>query len=303
MAKNQTQTIWIAIAVVAVVLVATGTINLGGILGDRDTTPDFGVPADHLVEITLNTGDKLATATTAANVSYYIFTSDGTYLLGGETGGAGSDEISLPVNTNYQIIMYRDGQYIPLKTTFNTGTAPVKTLNYDLYAQSNATITGARNPIDFTQNLSTGLGRAVEFEFRVESESSNAAVYKPVVRVEYNQTSVDKVEMIGLSSVPCPGRLTTGAERAQSCYAYSGDMIVHAEGSKLLRGVVTFDSITPASNVDGINIIVLDTGMYQQPAWRTIGISAFREGTENPNTKANIGSSEDSNSVFLQFGG
>jgi uncharacterized membrane protein YphA (DoxX/SURF4 family) len=57
--------------------------------------------------------------------------------------------------------------------------------------------------------------------------------------------------------------------------------------------------ITPQSG-DVLTFTVIDTMMYSNPNYQTVGLSGFVEGTQNANDKTNVGT-PDSNSVALTF--
>ena len=68
-------TFLIVILGIAAVLVFSGVVDIPGFGGDDGADDIF--PSDLKTTVTLNTGDELATTATNANVSYYVFDSEG----------------------------------------------------------------------------------------------------------------------------------------------------------------------------------------------------------------------------------
>jgi hypothetical protein len=262
--------------------------------------------------VTLNTGDKLATSATAANVSYYVFeAATGKYLKEGTTS-AGTASFTVPTAGNYKMILYKDtagtsvDDYLAQEVTFSTdGDDPTgradKTVNVDLYKESNATINSVQDPVDLNANVSAGLGQTAAFNILISATSSKAAVNQPIIRAVVNNTVVDDVMMPALEEVACPQRLTLSTEQQQYCFKY-GQMVAASEGIKSFSGSILMDGSTAKSASEHVSFTVLDTGLYLESDYKTKGYAAFKYGAENPVGNAEVGA-QDSTAKLLGLQG
>ncbi len=307
MANNKNMLIGIVVVVIALVVFGGGDFlsNLGGD-DSGNVGGDGNVPSDLKTTITLNTGDALATTATDANVTYYVFDSSGKYLESSTTS-TGTASFTVPVNQEYTLILMDDNDgiydYLPLQTTFNSGNGPEETLNYDLFRESNVTISSTQDPIDLNTNVSHGLGQTSAYDVLIKAELSSAAAYKPVMRITFNATSVESVALGGLSEVSCPSRLTTTLEQSQTCFDLGIDYLKSAQGIVRLSGSVLFDSITAQGQTEDqrLGFTVLDTCLWKETDWKSSGLSAFKEGTEDSTDKSNCGSHADSAVSYVGF--
>jgi len=308
MAKNNN--VWIIIGLVIVGVLVYQSGGLGDLFGasNDQQQPDDLYPADLKTTVTLNTGDELATSATDANVSYYVFSPSGKFLKDGTTS-AGTASFTVPTGVSgYQLLAYDDTSstaeidYLPIQLTFSTdGENPEeradKTINVDLIRESNTTVEAAQDPVDLNSVVATGAGQTVNFDVLISAELSNAAVYKPVLYLIGNSSCVADINFPALTEVTCPDRLNWNdyAENGNDwCFEY-GSMLKSSDGILTLNGYFEVDASTdcPASgDGDAINITVIDTGIYREANYKTIGISAFKYGTENPIDNSNIGSGD-----------
>ena len=106
MAKNNQWVIWlIGLAVLAIAMGWVAIPNFGGNNNNNDVTDLY--PSSMKTTVTLYTGDALATSPTNANVSYFIFDSNGKYLKEGTTS-AGTASFTVPTGGNFKYIVYDD---------------------------------------------------------------------------------------------------------------------------------------------------------------------------------------------------
>lgn len=311
MAKNNQLLVYIVIGVVAAL--ALGLIDMPSGISDIFSSGDEVdelYPSDLKTTVTLNTGDALATTATNANVSYYVFDSSGKYLKEGTTS-SGTASFTVPSGGNYRILIYDDSSataaidYLPIEVTFSTdGDSPadraVTTVNVDLFRESNITVEAIRDPVDLDRNVSQGVGQTVNFEVLISAETSNAVINKPILRIEGNSTCLELVTFPSLDAVTCPDRITLSTERKAWCFKYN-DQVKSSDGIKTFAGNLKMDASTAcptASDVDNVNITVMDTGIYKEANYKTAGYSAFKYGSENPISNANIGAG-DSNEMQL----
>jgi len=313
MAKNNQWVIFIIIGLIVAVMmgwVALPNINLGGGNGNEDS-----YPSDLKTSVTLYTGDALATTPTNVNASYYIFDSSGNYLKEGTTS-SGTATFTVPTGGNYKYIVYDDTSgtanldYIYKEGTFSTDGEDVtgralKTVTVDLYRESNTTISLVKDPLDNDANISVGLGQTASFDVFISTETSKAAINNPVILVKANASCIEEVNFPALTKVPCPDRVTAGADRNQYCFKRDG-IILSSEGIVTLSANILLDSSTECdtsgSEAEHLLIYILDTGIYKEPDYRVKGYSAFKYGTENPADNSNIGAG-DSEVAYIGLAG
>jgi len=308
MAKNN---VWLIVAVVAVIAVMSGWISLPS-FGDNDRDIEELYPSTLKTSMTLNTGDKLATSATDTNVSYYVFDDAGNYLKEGTTSsGTASFDVPSGVN-NYKILVWDDTSgtaewdYLAEEIIFSTdGSDPTKraeqTINVDLYRESNVTLKAVRDPIDLNANVSATAGSTVAFEVLYQTEISNAAANKPVIMVDVNTTEVETVSISGLTSTPCPDRIATDGGRKFYCFE-DNKILLSSEGIQSVSGTFKVASAVTPSTTSEVVFRIIDSGMYRESDYKTAGYSAFKKGTENPVTNADIGA-RDSIESNLDFAG
>ena len=309
--------------IVAIIAVAGYFLMTGGYLdtlfGAAGT--DTLYPSDLKTTITLNAGDKLATTATNVNASYYVFTATGDYLKEG-TLSTGTGSFTVPTGGNYKVILYSDTgttDYSPIEVSFSTdGDDPtgraVKTVNVDLYAESNATIDLVRDPVDLNGNVSIGAGQTVKFDILYSATTSNAAVNKPVIQIDVNDTCIvqNKVFITGLTKVDCPDRLSEGAYRDHVCFASGKERVSAEDGIVTVSGSFKIEDATNCFTEDYILVTIMDTGIYKEADYKTQGYSAFKYDTENPISNADIGATDSwaddavdhaNTKAYLYFGG
>ena len=100
----------------------------------------------------------------------------------------------------------------------------------------------------------------------------------------------------GLSKVACPVRITASAGTKNICFQDA--TLKTTEGIRSRAGNILFSSSVTPTNGDSLTVRVLDTQMYLNPNWALTGISAFLEGTENPNDQSNVGASDSATSTL-----
>jgi len=289
---------------IGIILVVGYFLMQSGMLTDLfSTSNDVNnlYPATLKTAVTLNAGDKLATTATNVNASYYVFTSSGNYLKEG-TLSSGTGSFEVPTGGNYKVILFSDTgttDYNPIEVSFSTdGDDPtgraVKTVNVDLYAESNATIDLVRDPVDLDGNITTTAGGTVKFDILYSATTSNAAVNKPIIQLDVNSSCVDQdqVALAGLSKVDCPDRLSEGAYRNHVCFDTGKERVASQDGIQIVSGSLKVNSATNCPTADYISIKVLDTGIYKEADYKTQGYSAFKYNTENPISDADIGATD-----------
>ena len=300
MAKTNNQVFtWIIIVAAAYFLFTSGALDMFS-AGNGDV--DNLYPSDLKTTVTLNTGDALATSATQATVNYYVFTSDGNYLKEGTTS-SGTASFTVPTAGHYKLIAYYDAtagggtsDYLAYETTFSTdGNDPtgraVQTVNMDLYKESNATIQAFRDPVDLDSNITVGAGQAVHFDILISATTAHAAVGKPVFLIDLNSSEFSDVKMSGVTKVSCPDRVSTAAQHKHYCFQYS-DMITSDSGIMMFTGTLYADSSNAPTSNSLVNATVIDTGLYLEPNYKTVGYSALRFGTENPISNADVGAAD-----------
>jgi len=273
-------------------------------------------PSDRTVTANLVFTDILATTPTNVDATYYLFTSDGKYFTSGQAGSDGAAAVDVNYGGTYKLLGMNDStqgggttDYYPAETTFTAdegGSAQIP-VSLQLYKESNATVSDIRDPVDLNANISTGLGATSDFEILFKATTSNAAVHKPVIAVLYNSTcitSATDLTISGASSVDCPSRITStqGATQAYTCFDTGIEWLKSADSLKTFRGSVKFSATTACGTTNGLTGSVIDTGMYLDPNYQTVGYSAFHWATEDENDNSNIGAT-DSATDFVQFAG
>jgi len=292
-------TFLIVILGIAAVLVFSGVVDIPGFGGDDGADDIF--PSDLKTTVTLNTGDELATTATNANVSYYVFDSEGNYLKEGTTS-AGTASFSVPVDASYSMWVYDDTSataaldYLPVLVDFSSGSQATKTVNVDLKKESNVTINTVQDPVDLNANVSATAGGTSNFDILISAETSNAAANKPVVRLEYNSTNIETTNCPSLSEVTCPDRLSPDATENDMCYVLD-KVVKSSDGIQTISCNLKFDATNGAAS-DAVEITVMDTGIYRESDYKTKGISAFKFGTENPSNNANIGAGDSATTLI-----
>jgi len=287
---------WVVLGVIAVVLVANGTIDLGTKAPTSTSTTtapkETLYPATLLSTVTLNTKDALASSDTNANVSYYVFDKAGNYITGGTTS-AGVGSFSVNYIGDYELIAFSNAGYYPVYKEFSIASGEAaKTLNLALNAVSTATISTVRNPVDLTTNITAGQGQTVAFDVLYTTTSSAASTNKPVIVVDVNQTAVQDVNLGGLSKATCPQRLTSSAGRKKICF--QDNTILSTEGIRTLKGTLVFSQSIAPSSGDTAVVTVMDTQGYTDPNFAGKGKAGFHEGTENINTLTDVGAADSS---------
>lgn len=296
--------VWIIGIVGLLILWQMGVFNG---LGSQTPAPNpsgvvnNGAPSTQLTAITLNTKNALATSDVNANVSYYLFGKDGSFISTGSTV-AGTATFNVQYGNTYDLLVYSDSAYYPAEVSFtaDSGQGAAKTINIGMNPVSNITISKVRDPIDLDQNITTGLGTSVNFEIVYYVTVASAETYKPVIAVVVNQTAVQDVNLAGLSKVTCPARLSTTAATKRVCF--QAPTVKTTDGVQVQKGTILFSGSTAAPTTDTLVAQVLDTQEYANPNYAVTGRSAFNEGTENPNTLANVGAA-DSATASIQFAG
>ena len=321
MAKNNA-ILWIV--GIAAVLLITGVFELPDFGGNGDDGIDDRYPSTMKTSITLNTGDKLASSATDANVSYFVFDDSGNYLKEGTTS-SGTATFNVPAGiSDYQILVYDDtsatavldylpGGYIddtdvfydiiPLSTDGGDADKRAEqTINVNMLRESNTSLTSVVDPIDLNKNVTGSAGETTSFDLYMKSETSNAAVREPIIVVQGNTTVVEKVSFVGLTEGTCPDRLTVDYVGEQLWCFPTNENLLSSNGLRKYSGTVKIDDVTAASINDILTFHVSDTGIYREADYKTAGLSAFKYGAENPITNADIGAG-DSGDIVLGFGG
>lgn len=292
---------WAGIAIVVILLYQNGTF--AGLLGGGNNAPtDNGngqyVPSTGLTAVTLNTKDALSATDLNANVSYYIFSKDGKMVTSGTTV-SGTATKNVNYGADYDVIAFSDSTYYPARGSFSANAATaLSTLN--LNPVSNATVNVYDDLTGTTGNISSGLSAQTGFRVHYSVTKASAALNKPVIVVDANATSVTDVSMVGLSKVTCPVRLASTASSGRMKICFQADSITKATGTVIAKGSVLFSSFATPNTADTLGIIVIDTQAYSDPNF--VSMTGYHEGTENVNTRANVGAS-DSASATLYLDG
>lgn len=295
---------WIWVVAIAAILIFAQTGTFSNLFGEKDVVTDDKVPSTLAVTVTLNTRNALSATGENANVSYYIFDAAGKYIKEGTTS-AGTADVSLNVNQKYQILTYGATTYAPKVTEYTVPTGVNSdTVTIDLYPLSDPTINRVQDSLGDTTdaNISVGLGYQRSFKVVYSSNNASAQLYKPVVVIDYNTTSTasNGVVISGLNKVDCPTRLSVSTGRTKACFADTSLNTVNSP--RELQGSIKFsESVTPAST-DNIVVTVIDSMIYANPNYKSVGLSAFVEGTQNANDLSNVGRT-DSSTVNLGFAG
>jgi len=295
MAKN-TGMIVIIVAVVAILAVTQGWID-NPFAGGTTTGPsqEGAYPSDLETTITLNTKDALATTDTDATVNYYVFKSTGEYLKSGTTA-SGTASFTVNWAGDYEVLAFYDTgtKFYPESISFtaNGGEGAQKTINMGLMPDSNATVNDLRDPVDLNNNVSVGLGQSVNFELIYSVTSASSAIKDPVIVFDVNQSTVSDISFGGLSKVTCPTRLTSLATHYKICF--QDTTLKATEGVRTRQGAILFSGSTTQStlNTEYMEVTILDTQMYADPNYASIGRSAFKLGTEDPNDNSNVGATD-----------
>ena len=293
----------IIVGLVVIGLVLAWNAGIFDNLLNTDVDPaDDVFPSDLKVTVNLNTGDELATTTTNANVSYYVFTANGDFLKSGTTS-AGTDSFTVGIEKDYDLILYDDdasgSDYLPVEMSFSTSNEAEKTINVDLMKESAATISAVRDPVDLDTNVSVGLGQSVDFDVLVKATTANAALNKPIIVVDVNKTAVESVSISGASRVTCPDRLSEATDHQKWCFETNA-VIKAKDGIKTYSGSLVMDGTTAAVDGSTAVVTVIDTGIYRESGYKTTGKDAFKYGAENPATNADVGAA-DSSTATLTF--
>jgi len=271
-------------------------------------------PADLTTSITINALDALATTPTAVDAQYYIFKSDGTFYKEGETGSDGQDTVDVQWGGSYKLIIYNEsnvwgssgGGYIPEMTTFeaNNEAGSIKTINVALNKVGGLEISDVRDPVDLNGNISYSAGSTQGWELLYKVNVSNAAIYHPVLVVDYNQTGIDsdgvKVATEGWTKITCPHRLTSASGRIKTCFEYNG-IVTSAMGLQKISGSIKFDDTNSPGTGSVAEFKLIDTMMYREPDYKIAGEKAFLYGQED--TQDNDVGAGDSWSDVLGFAG
>lgn len=295
MANNNTLMV-LLLVVAGVFAYNQGWLNFGG---QGDVADNL--PSDLKTTITLNTGDELATSATNANVSYYVFSSDGAYLREGTTS-AGTASFDVPVNGNYALILYADTgstDYIAKEVSFSTTDGKAtKTINVDLMKESAATINDVRDPLDLDSNITRTAGSTVSFDILYSATTSNAALNKPIIVVQVNETTVDEVSVSGYSLVDCPRRLSVSTGTTLYCFASSA-VVKSSDGIQTAKANMLLNGVTAPAAGSTATITVIDSGIYRESNYKTAGKSAFKYGAENPVDRTNVGAADSSTDTIV----
>lgn len=291
-----------------IIVLIIGGVLLFQYMGKTPTTTTTGsvlepYPSTLKTTLTLNTKDALAPTDVNANVTCYIFNKADNSYVTSVTTATGTADVDVNWGKTYTLLCYIDSgtKYYPVEkeVTVTDGSSKV-TVNLGLNKASNATISSVVDPVDLNANITSSAGSQVNFEVWYKPTVASSMVNKPVILVNANQTSVTDVYLSGLSKVTCPTRLTTTSGTKNLCF--QDVSLKTADGLRKVSGSVLFSaSVTPAST-DGLTFTVIDTQAYADPNYATVGRTAFKEGTENPNDYSNVGAT-DSISYFLEFAG
>lgn len=291
---------WYVIAVIAIILVGVNQGWFSGNAAAPTVNPSANVPSDLSVTVTLNTRNVLSATGENANVSYYIFDSAGKYVTEGTTA-AGTASVSLNALKSYQILTLGATTYAPKVTAYTVPSGVGSdTIAIDMSPLSTPKIDRVQDALGDTtdSNITLGLGAQKSFKLYYSAGNASAMVYKPVIVVDYatNATASNGITLGSLSIVTCPDRLSTSAGRTKVCF--QDNNLLTANSPQVLTGSIkASDTITPASN-DVVTFTVIDTMMYANPNYKSVGLTAFVEGTQNANDKSNVGRA-DSNSLSL----
>lgn len=289
------------LVVIGIVLIAF-LWNAGVFESKTSPEPSANVPSDLSVTVTLNTRNALSATGANANVSYYIFGADGKYVTEGTTA-AGTASVSLNALASYQILTLQATTYAPKVTAYTVPSGVGSdTIAIDMYPLATPVVDSVQDALGDTtdSNITLGLGAQKGFKIYYSAGNASSEVYKPVIVVDYNtsSTAASGIAISGLSTVTCPDRLTTATGRSKVCFQDAS--LKTANSPMVLSGSVkASDTITPGSN-DVLTFTVIDTMMYANPNYKSVGISAFVEGTQNANDKSNVGT-PDSNSKTITY--
>ena len=292
-------------SILVIVLIAVAVIGMNaGWFGASNQNPSDGttnVPSTLGVTVTLNTRDALSPTGANAVAQYYIFDNTGKFFTEGTTT-AGTSDVVLNALNSYKILTFQNATYAPVVTEYTVPAGKNKdTLTINLMPLSAAVISRVQDSLgdssDATLN-NVGLGTQRSFKLVYYANDSSAQLYKPVIAVNYNTTSTasNGVALTGLSAVPCPSRLSTASGFTKVCFQDTSLLTV--SGPKELVGTVLFSSTMLPVNASTITFNVVDTQMYGNPNYKSVGLTAFVEGTQNANDLSNVGKS-DSNTGTL----
>lgn len=288
------------VLVIGLIVIAVIGYNAGWFGGNAAPTnvnPNDGttnVPSTLGVTVTLNTRNVLSPTGENANVSYYIFDKDGKYFTEGTTS-AGTADVTLNALNSYKILTYGATTYAPKVTDYTVPSGKNKdTVNIDLYPLSDPSIDRVQDALGDTtdSNITLGLGQQKSFKIVYSAGNASSQLYKPVIVVDYqtNYTASNGVTISGLSQVTCPSRLSTTSGFTKVCFQDAS--LSTTESPRTLQGsILASSSITPESN-DQITFTVIDSMMYANPNYKSVGFSAFIEGTQNANDLSNVGKAD-----------
>lgn len=290
------------VLVILLIVVAIYGYNQGwfaNILGSKTTDTsvanDGAYPSDLKQTLTLNTKDSLSPTDLNANVSYYLFDANGAYEKSGTTV-AGTASIDINYGQKYTVIAFLqsgNNSYAPVKQDFTADSEKsLKTLTLQVAPLSMASITSVRDPVDLNQNISNDAGSQVPFDIIYKVNTANEEIYNPVIVVDVNKTSTanNGVAITGLTAITCPARLSISTERQKYCF--QDTTLKSKDGLRVLGATILFSSTKTPADQDNLIITILNSGMYTDPNFASTGISAFKEGAENPNDLSVLGASD-----------
>lgn len=301
MAELKVNSTVIVIGVIVFILIG---INAGWFSGTKtNTNPTDGtlnVPSTLGVTVTLNTRNALSATGENANVSYYIFDSTGKYFADGTTS-AGTADVVLNALNSYKILTYGATTYAPVVTDYTVPAGKNKdTLTIVLNPLSDPKIDRVQDALGDTtdSNITLGLGSQRGFKVIYSAGNASSEVYKPVIVVDYatNSTASNGVTFTGLTAVACPSRLSVSTGQTKVCFQ-DATLLTKNSPREVSGSIIASETIAPVSN-SVITFTVIDTIIYSNPNYKSVGLSAFVEGTQNANDLSNVGRA-DSNSATL----
>lgn len=306
MADNKTLIV-IGLAVLAVYLLYSSGA-LSGIGAGTGTGTGTGStidlpPSDKKVTITLNTKDALADPSLSANVSYYVFTSDGSFFKEGTTtAGTTSFDVDSGTATtprSWTLLAYDDddsgNDYYPEWVTFTTGTESLKTINVALYLEGSAKISAVLDPVDNNANISTGRGAVEAFDIYWKANETDAAYLNPTFYIEVNRSWAADVRCPDLEEVTCDPKLLAVSDLDFDMYCFRDEGMFTSEMSS--SATVVSCNIEFAASDDAtadtavIDVYANDESIYKKDAYTSTGKSAFILAGLDPSDTSNIGES------------
>lgn len=294
-------TIFVIAAIILVLVgMQQGWFNGSGSSNNTNVNPSANVPSTLGVTVTLNTRDALSATGKNANVSYYIFDKDGKYYKEGSTA-AGTADVTLNALESYKILTFAATTYAPIVTDYTVPSGKNSdTVTINLYPLATPSIDRVQDALGDTtdSNITIGLGAQKSFKLYYSAGNASSQIYKPVIVIDYNtsSTAANGITLGSLPQVTCPDRLTTSAGRSKVCF--QDVSLLTANSPQVLTGSIkASDTVTPGSN-DVITFKVIDTMMYADPNYKSVGINAFKEGTQNANDKSNVGAPDSGSSTI-----